>query len=262
MIETVDVIITTYNETDLLFRAVSSAKEQTYPINKIWIIDDGSQPEVVKRIKEAYNSDAQVGLVTLEHSGVPGASRKVGVSRSSASWIAFLDADDYWNETKIEKQLLLANSRNAKLVYTNALKVGGESSGVYFPLHNFRQKLQPHHMIRVNYVINSSVLVRREVLFEVDLYADLANVRAVEDYATWLRISMSNSFYGIAEPLTFYTVSASSLSRESQIDRRPFALIDFLAWSKSKRMERLSDRFRHMSFRAGILFQLMRETLL
>jgi glycosyltransferase involved in cell wall biosynthesis len=262
MIETVDVIITTFNETDLLFRAVSSAKEQTYPINKIWIVDDGSEPQVVRKINEAYKSDSQVELVALEHSGVPGASRKVGVSRSSASWIAFLDADDYWNETKIEKQLLVADNRSAKFVYTNALKVGSESLGVYFPLDNFRQKLKPHHMIRVNYVINSSVMVRRELLLEVDLYADLANVRAVEDYATWLRISMNNSFFGLAEPLTFYTVSESSLSRESHIDRRPFALVDFLAWSKSKRAERLSDRFRHMSFRAGILLQLMRETLL
>jgi glycosyltransferase involved in cell wall biosynthesis len=262
MIETVDVVITTFNETERLFRAVESVKGQTSPVNKIWIVDDGSEPQVVRQIMETYFDDAQVELIPLKHQGIPGASRKVGISRSSASWIAFLDADDYWHESKIKKQLLVAANNDAKLVFTNALKVGEETGAVYFPIKNFRQKLYPHHMIRVNYVINSSVLVRRDVLLEIELYADLANVRAVEDYATWLRISLSYAFFGLAEPLTFYTVSASSLSHDADIDRRPFALVDFLTWSKSKRSPRLSVRLQHIIFRARVLFQLVRETLL
>jgi glycosyltransferase involved in cell wall biosynthesis len=262
MLKDVDAVITNFNQTELLFRAVDSVKKQTSPVNKIWIVDDGSEPQVVNQITEKYVDDAQVELLALKHRGIPGVSRKAGVSKSSASWIAFLDSDDYWHESKIEKQLLVAANNDAEFVFTNALKVGIETPTVYFPIQNFRQKLYPRQMIRVNYVINSSVLVRRSLLLEVDLYADLANVRAVEDYATWLRISLTTKFFGLAEPLTFFTVSKSSLSHESHIDLRPFALLDFLTWSKSKRLPQRRERVKHIIFRGRVLIQLVRETLL
>ncbi len=262
MIDAVDVVITTFNETTRLFRAVSSVKNQTSPINKIWIVDDGSATSMIDQISSTYQDDPQVELVFLNHSGVPGVSRKAGISRSSAPWIAFLDADDYWHETKIEQQLLVAEKYQAKLVYTNAALVGAGVPGVYFPIENFKYKLFFRDMIKVNYVINSSVLVRRDELQDANLYADLANLRAVEDYATWLRVSFSTAFYGLVEPLTFYTVSESSLSRETPIDRRVFALVDFLIWSKAVNVSQFALRIKHYVFRARVLFQLFREKLL
>ena len=258
----VDVVITTFNETTRLFRAVSSVKNQTSPINKIWIVDDGSENQLASQISATYTGDPQVELVFLRHSGIPGNARKIGVSKSSASWIAFLDADDYWHESKIEQQLLVATKHDAKFVYTNAVKVGLGESSLYFPTDNFMFKILPHQIIKENYVINSSVLVKREVLLEVDMYADLANVRAVEDYATWLRISLGTALYGIAEPLTFYTVSESSLSRETSVDRRAFALTDFLIWSKSKKTQRLGNKINHLVYRFRVLLQLCKEKLL
>jgi glycosyltransferase involved in cell wall biosynthesis len=257
--ETVDVVITTFNETTRLFRAVASAKSQTLPVQKIWVIDDGSDPRVVEQIGTAFRDDPQVEIVSLGHSGIPGISRKSGISRSSADWIAFLDADDYWHESKIMKQLSLAGEYKATLVYTNALKVGAGVSGTYFSSQQFREKLLPRHMIKENCLINSSVLVRRSKLIEIDLYADLANVRAVEDYATWLRLSATLSFSGLSEPLTFYTISESSLSREVVVDRRPFALVDFLSWSKNRKHDRLISRVKFFLFRTRVLFQLLRE---
>ena len=259
--ELVDVVITTYNETTRLFRAVDSVKSQTTRVNKIWIVDDGSGDSVVEEVISAYKLDNQVELVLLGHSGTPGVSRKSGVLKSSADWIAFLDADDYWHPEKIEKQLDESHKSSAHLIFTNAFKVHRGHLEPYFPRENFRKKLKFRHMIKENKLVNSSVLVKRSYLDLVNSYADLINVRAVEDYATWLRLSSLIEFVGLPEELTYYSVSDTSLSRESKIDKRLFALVDFLIWSANHKSTDVFVSYRKFVSRIMASYRICRETL-
>jgi glycosyltransferase involved in cell wall biosynthesis len=259
--EKVDVVIPTFNETSRLFRAVESAKNQTSRVNKIWIVDDGSENSVLDEIKLVFKFDNQVELVPLGHSGTPGISRKEGILRSSADWIAFLDADDYWHPEKIEKQLNEARKFSAQLVFTNAFKTKDGYLESFFHKTNFRKKVKFRHMVRENRLVNSSVLVKRSYLHLVNVYADLTNVRAVEDYATWLRLSSVITFVGLADELTYYSVSSSSLSKETKIDKRLFALADFLIWSKNNKSRNLSFCFRAFMSRTMVCYQLFRETI-
>jgi teichuronic acid biosynthesis glycosyltransferase TuaG len=260
--EVVDVVITTFNETSRLFRAVTSVKKQSFKVNKIWIVDDGSTDSVVEEMRSTFNKDVEVELVLLEHSGTPGISRKTGVLKSSAEWIAFLDADDYWHPEKIEKQLKEASACDGHFVFTNAYKIRDHSLESYFPKISFRRNLKFRHMIKENKIVNSSVLVRRRYLHLVDIYADLINVRAVEDYATWLRLSSITQFVGLSEELTYYSVSGDSLSRESNIDKRLFALVDFLIWSLKHKSITASTGIRQLICRVLVACQIVRETLI
>jgi hypothetical protein len=84
------------------------------------------------------------------------------------------------------------------------------------------------------------------------LYAISPRVRAVEDYATWLRIATECSFHGIDEPLTFYNDSGLSIRSSDIEDPRLHALCDFLVWSKgdSRSTNREIRRYRRWALSA------------
>jgi glycosyltransferase involved in cell wall biosynthesis len=101
MAKSVSVIIPTYNYGRFLTEAISSALEQTHPPLEIIVIDDGSTDDTAD-VAERFS--AQVTYIRQENAGVS-AARNRGVAESSGELIAFLDADDIWEPTKLEKQV-------------------------------------------------------------------------------------------------------------------------------------------------------------
>ena len=259
---TVDVVIPTYRETWRLFRAINSAKKQTYPVSTIWVIDDGSEKPVVDEIEKYFLADKQVVFKSVPHTGLPGKLREIAINDSAADWIAFLDADDYWVDKKLEKQLSLAQLMQSELVYSNATKITDSEMDLYFLDNQFCPSATFYDLVSDNKIINSTVLVRRDNLLEIGTYCSTANVRAVEDYATWLRLSTKIKFAGSPEPLIFYQVSPKGLSQENTPNRRVFALADFLTWSKELPVKGLAKRLKTVWKRAYVVLQLIRESLI
>jgi hypothetical protein len=99
--------------------------------------------------------------------------------------------------------------------------------------NRFPKNLSSRGLIISNHLVNSSVLVKREVLRSIGNFVESPKVLGVEDYATWLRISVDGKLFGLDEPLVHYTVSDSSLSRRANGRTRLDALEDFLGWLES-----------------------------
>lgn len=255
MAERVDVVIPTFENYEMLKEAVNSCKEQTYPINKIIIVDDGSSEPIKKSLQLEFKDDASVVVIFAPHSGLPGVARAIGIENSSADWIAFLDSDDTWDCSKIKIQLELASRSKAALIYTNAEVFGhkGERGRL---LSHLPTKLSFRQLAKSNLIINSSVLVKREVFNEALTYATSLRVRAAEDYATWLRIKTNYKFAGVNLPLTNYRISETSIRKENEYDPRIYALADFIMWSLSKNSRSF---FKHRLLRK-IVFKEMRRS--
>jgi glycosyltransferase involved in cell wall biosynthesis len=157
--------------------------------------------------------------------------RRIGVLESSSEWVAFLDADDYWDIDKIERQLELATKSGSGLIYSNAwLDKEAQVAPYFSPISRLPSRLTTFKLLTSNYVINSSVLVRREHLLAVGGFADSPQVRAVEDYATWLRLSTVCQMAGIQDPLLTYTESESSFSKVNSGILPVMAIRDFRSW--------------------------------
>jgi teichuronic acid biosynthesis glycosyltransferase TuaG len=247
MIDSVDVIIPTFMETERLAEAVVSCRKQTHPPQKIFVVDDGSNQETQVWLKENYSSDPQIQLILAPHTSLPGVARSIGIEASSAKWLAFLDADDSWDEKKLELQITYARNNNAEFVATNAIAKSETQPDVLL-LNNIPERIKFQDLVSTNWIINSSVLVRSSLLKGKKKYATDIRVRAVEDYATWLRIATETDLHILPEPLTYYRVSAQSIRSGDVVDPRIYAFADFLIWAStgkhahSRKMRKLKKR--------------------
>lgn len=255
--QVVDAVIPTYQETERLFRAVASAKAQTHQINKIFVIDDGSSDDIRNEISKKLLGDPQIEVIHNPHTGLPGVGRRLGIERSQADWIAFLDADDAWMKNKTSRQLSVAGQCGADLVFSNAEVLReGYRRAPFFSEKRFQADPSFKQLVADNRIVNSSVLVRRASLLSIGVYPSSSNVRGVEDYATWLRMRVNFSMTGLNEELVEYEVSQNSLSASSDPMVRIFALADFVVWSRGAEA---GHTRKHRSARKEALKQILRE---
>ena len=115
---TVDVIIPVYNRERFISHTLDSVLSQTYRNVEIVIVDDGSTDRSAEII-EPYLRHNNVKYIQQENQG-PAAARNAGIVSCSGDLIAFLDSDDLWLPTKLEKQVdFLMRNPAIPLVHTS-----------------------------------------------------------------------------------------------------------------------------------------------
>jgi len=97
----VSVIIPIYNAYDYLRPALDSVIYQTLREIEIICIDDGSTDSSLEILKEYQKTDERVRIVTEANAG-PGLARNNGLGRARGEYIAFLDADDFYEPNFLE----------------------------------------------------------------------------------------------------------------------------------------------------------------
>jgi glycosyltransferase involved in cell wall biosynthesis len=99
----VSVVIPTRGRPDLVARAVASVRAQTHPSLEILVVVDGPDPatdDVLRAI-----DDPRLHPIGLPAAVGAAEARNVGVRAAIGEWIAFLDDDDEWLPSKLERQL-------------------------------------------------------------------------------------------------------------------------------------------------------------
>lgn len=100
----ISVVIPSYNGAETLFQAIDSVLCQTTktPL-EILVIDDHSTDDTMEKMGR-YGENDRVRYIRNETNKGASASRNHGVQLAKGDYIAFLDADDYWDPEKLEKQ--------------------------------------------------------------------------------------------------------------------------------------------------------------
>jgi glycosyltransferase involved in cell wall biosynthesis len=100
----ISVIIPALNVDDFIGEAVASVVEQTWPVDEILVIDDGSTDGTAARLRDMAGKDIRLRVLTSDRLG-PGGARNVGLKAATRALIAFLDGDDVWPRDKIARQM-------------------------------------------------------------------------------------------------------------------------------------------------------------
>ena len=211
-------------------RAISSVLSQTYPVTEILVCDDGSSDDSKGLVNSLNNSI--VRWIDCGKNGGPAVPRNIGIKNSTGKWIAFLDSDDSWVETKIEKQINVIRQHNAKAVCSNASKIiSGKNLGPY--LKDVKEVISLIDLMYVNHVICSSVLIDKNILMQTSLFPEDKKYIAIEDYALWICVAKFNNFFFINEALVNYSDSPETSIRTHYSDSYDvFAMVflNFKSW--------------------------------
>ncbi|MFN4276642.1 MAG: glycosyltransferase [Ferrovibrio sp.] len=203
-IRSVDVVIPLYNTKDFILEAIQSILDQTYPVNAVLVVDDGSKDGSPELVEQSFADDPRVRLLRKPHSGLSD-TRNHGCRQATAEYIAFLDSDDVWEPHKLEMQMALFATSPLRpgVVYCNYSAMTADGS----PLETERiiaptlrgQIFDP--LLSGNYISGSAsaVVLKRELLKQVGLFD--TSLKFAEDWDFWLRLAHATTFDFADQPL-------------------------------------------------------------
>lgn len=206
----VSIVIATYNYGRYLAGCLDSLRAQTVADWEAIVVDDGSTDNTMD-VSHPYLSDVRIRLHRSDHVGQP-AAKNLGIRLAQAPLIAFLDADDSWYPTKLERQLaLFDNNPELGVAFTRRLLM--DEQGRLMP------SWQPechrghvlHELFRDNFIAFSTSMVRRTVFDKVGLFDE--RIPLAIDWELWLRIAKHFTFDFVDEPLVLYRTGHANLSR-------------------------------------------------
>lgn len=203
----VSVIIPVYNASHLLRRAIDSALCQQVPL-EIIVVNDAS-PEDVDSVMADYRNTPSVVYLKNPHNMGAAESRNRGVAQARGKYCAFLDADDWWAEGKLARQVALLESSGLVLCATGRelMLPDGVSAG---RLIGVPETVTYRDLLKHNCISCSSVLIRRDTALEFPMHHASDSH---EDYIMWLEVLRKyQTACCINEPLLKYTVSTQGKS--------------------------------------------------
>lgn len=197
------IVMPTYNRLRFLPSTVQSICSQTLRHWELIIADDGSNDES-RDYLGSLEQDARVRVLRLEHSGNPGKARNAGIAAARASLIAFIDSDDLWLPTKLERQLTALGDEPASgWSYSAFVIVGADDS----PLLSERDRAwTPYRGYIFAEVVRGAASIRTPaVVVSTDLVRDVGGfdeaIDCGEDYDLWARLALRSPACVVDEPL-------------------------------------------------------------
>lgn len=207
----VTAIITTHNRLDLLKRAIDSVYAQTYPNIELIVVDDASTDGTLEYCK---NLPLQYIYIPKEESKGGNYARNQGIRAAKGEYVAFLDDDDYWLPTKLEKQVALIESKDCELVHCGRRLeiIKGDRVTYRDLLPNPLEYGDMHKKILFSITTTTTnILVKRNALFEVGLFDE--NLRFWQEYELTIRLAQRKPFYFVNEALSAYRVDETDKQR-------------------------------------------------
>ena len=206
----VSIVIPTYNHEAFLGAALSSVVNQTYT-NWEAIVVNNFSADGTEALVHSFN-DPRIKLVNFHNKGIIGAARNQGINLAINPFVAFLDSDDTWLPTKLEK-CVAALTNGADLVchgenwidetsHSRAVFYGPTARATYLSL-----------LFKGNRLSTSATVVRANILKSVGGFSENPEFVTAEDYEMWLKISqLTNKLVFIDEILGNFTRHGASAS--------------------------------------------------
>lgn len=243
----ISVIIPTWNQSDTIGEAILSALKQTYPVFEVLVCDDGSTDNTQEVVRRLSQMDSRVRWLGGERAGRPAVPRNRGIVASRGDWVAFLDSDDRWVESKVARQVELAERLGCGAVSSNAYRKIPSEIATNLLLTWQQERICFWDLMKLNLVVCSSAVIRKSLFSTVIGFPESPVLCAIEDYTLWLRVATQTDFAFVNEPLVIYNDDTqrslrSTVKQDARIQKQR-VLADFLAWARSAENLPLFCRF-------------------
>lgn len=207
MIPRFSVVMPLYNKAPYVRKAVESVVGQAFADWELIVVDDCSTDASAAVVEQVV--DSRIRVVRLMENGGVSAARNRGVAESTAPFICFLDADDWWEPTFLEEMAgLIARHPNAGIYGTS-----------YYIVKNGRKRVAPIGVDdgfaegEINYcrvyartlcmpLWTGAVCMPRNVFDEFGGFP--VGIKLGEDFLFWVHIALKHSVVLLNKPLSNY----------------------------------------------------------
>lgn len=203
----VSIIMPTYKCGRFIEDSIRSVQEQTYPNWELIIVDDCSCDGTVDIVLDYKKNDERISIYqNLSNSGAA-VSRNTALRNAKGRWIAFLDSDDLWAPTKLEKQIKFM-----------------EKNGYAFSYHEYTEIDEQDKELGVH--VSGKPLVNKfdmfsccwpgclSVMYDAEKIGlvQINDIKKNNDTAMWLKVIRKSDCYLLPEILGKYRRRANSIT--------------------------------------------------
>lgn len=187
-----------YNTGNYISKSVESILNQSYSDWELFIVDDCSSDNT-KEIIKPYLNDKRIHYYENKDNSGAAISRNFAISVANGKWIAFLDSDDLWESSKLEKQIKFMKENDIHFSYTNyyEIDVNGDCNDT---IVTGPKKITNKGFYCYCWPGCLTVMYDNEYVGKIQIKNILKN----NDYAMWLKISKKSDCFLLDEPLAFY----------------------------------------------------------
>ena len=205
--EKVSIIVPMYNAEKFIGKTIESVLAQTYQNWEMLIMNDVSTDNSLAIVSLYAKKDERIKIVNTEKNVGVVKGRNFLIDLASGKYIAFLDADDYWHNEKLEKQIKFMKEKNASISCTEYTRVKENEEKINDVI--IKEEISYNDMLKNNYLGCLTVIYDAEKIGK----RYFKELEKNEDYVLWLEIVKDvNTIYGLKENLAYYRVLDNSRS--------------------------------------------------
>jgi len=195
----VSIIMPTYKCGRFIAESIKSVQAQTYKNWELIIVDDCSNDGTVSTVSELKKEDDRINLYQNSVNSGAAVTRNTALRNAKGRWIAFLDSDDLWEPTKLEKQIRFMEENGYAFSYAEYQEMdsNGTPTGVTIsgPKHVTKRGMY-------NFCWPGCLTVMYDVT-KIGLI-QIEDIKKNNDYAMWLKVCKKADCYLLPEVLAKY----------------------------------------------------------
>lgn len=210
----VSIITPAYNSGPYLQQTIASVLAQDYQNwEHLLVVDKNSSDNTLQIAQSAASKDSRIQCITSPLTGGAGANRRIGLDQSQGEYVAFLDADDLWHPSKLQKQIHFMREKNLDFSYTSYQCIDQYGKPLPRVLHasetvSYKELLRHRHSLGC-----LTVLIKKDK-FKGIPYEDIG----AEDFTFWLKLLKTIPYAsGLQENLAQYRIVPGSRSRNKLV---------------------------------------------
>ena len=237
----VSVVIPTFNRATTVVRAVESVLQQTYRPLELIVVDDGST-DGTSEVLQAYG---RAILYVRQDNAGPAAARNRGIRASQGDLVAFLDSDDMWLATKLERQVAVLQRAGPEApccLCDTIMRMpnGPEQSSFAVAWLRMREPeglwLNPAAVLATRFVLFcQAVLVRRRFLLDCKGFDE--QLWFMEDHDLALRLALRGPWAFVREPLAVWCGANDEFNLSVAARKQPARLDQCIEYIDRKILE-------------------------
>lgn len=202
----VSIITPVHNAYNHIEETIDSVLAQTFSDWELILVDDKSSDDGLQILKEYVEKDSRIKLLKNPQNQGAAITRNKGIEAAQGRYIAFLDSDDLWKPTKLEKQLAFMKQNGYAFTYTAYEKQKGDQ---IIGVQEVGEKVNHNDLLKTCSIGCLTVIYDTQKLGKMLMPI----ISRRQDFALWLKILKEIPYaYGLNEILSTYRLRSDSIS--------------------------------------------------